>query len=231
MSLLASLPNTQAFEIVTVSNSNKSKGYWTKTDFGRTNALEIYLFLSTLWEGVIPLAMLVCFNMKSLALFNQIVEKSGGADNQDDLEMESFREDYINQSSLEMRKRFTDVNNRFTKMVISLTFICILTRSSDVVAGIFFFTRFCFPDIFGEYYSLEQFILALGMFTLIGAHALDGLLYYYYDRHMNKLLLNFHEAAQIIAISFIFGLIFVIIFLLRNENTITPIKIDSVFIL
>lgn len=208
VSLLASLPNTQAFEIMTTSNSNKTKGYWTKTDFGKTNALEIYLFLSTLWEGILPLALLVCFNMKSLALFNQIVEKS------DDLEMESFQVN-SNQSNLEM-KRFTDVNNRFTRMVISLTFICILTRSSDVVAGIFFFARFCFQEILSEYYSLEQFILAFGMFILIAAHALDGLLYFYYDRHMNGLLLNSHKATSIKVISFLFGIIFVLIFLLRH---------------
>lgn len=182
----------------------ETRGYWTKTDFGRTNIFKIYIILIFCFKNILSLVTLITFNLKSLIRFKTLLETVEGDNNQCTVSMISFRED---QNQDGHRVAIKKVNARFTKMVISLTFICISTRFFDLAVCGFFTQRIVFSvDLINDF--LEQLLSALNVFVLITAHALDGLLYYYYDENMKMLLIECVRSKLAALIMFIFIIIF-----------------------
>lgn len=203
--MITYIPNSFAFQIRKLTDSPiETRGYWTKTDFGRTNIFKIYIILIYLFKGILPLVMLISFNLKSLLRFKTLLETIEGGNNQCNVSMISFREDQNQDGHMVAIKK---LNTRFTRMVISLTFICILTRFFDVAVGSFFVQKIVFSVDFINVF-LEQLLLALNVFVLITAHALDGLLYYYYDENMKGLLIISVRSKLAALIMLIFIIIF-----------------------
>lgn len=71
---------------------------------------------------------------------------------------------------------------RFTKLILALTFICILTRFSDTVVAILNVAAA------EAAYDIKEVLRTLSFFLLIASHALDGILYFTYDMQLGKVL-------------------------------------------
>lgn len=163
-----------AVEVVKLSNSPyETRGYWTLNEFGKTKFFGVYALVIILLEFVIPLAILIILNLKSLVIFRRMLGMLAINNRRADQEM----------------RRFLDFNTRFTKLVIILTFICIITRTFDLMVNLGHrAVLLFFPDASEELVELFLFLRTVNFLVLITAHALDGLLYYLYDAQMRSLL-------------------------------------------
>lgn len=155
-----------------LSNSpNETRGYWTLNEFGKTKFFGVYALVIILLEFVIPLAMLIVLNLKSLIIFRRMLGM------------------LANRRADQETRRFLDFNTRFTKLVIILTFICILTRTFDMMVNLGHrAVLLFFPDASDELVELFLFLRTVNFLVLITAHAFDGLFYYLYDAKMRNLL-------------------------------------------
>lgn len=138
-------------------------GYMQLTAFGETIHFQLYALTVLLFEGFIPTLLLIILNTVSLIKFRLVVSK-------------------VAQTNF---MRSVEIN--LVRLVLFLTFICIFTRMLDISTE--FFTRIvisCKIQLSSEVDSLRVLLKQLAFFCLFLAHALDGIFYYLYDRHLKQ---------------------------------------------
>jgi len=88
-------------------------------------------------------------------------------------------------------------NNAFTRLTLTLTFLCIVTRMFDASTDICMRLHLLFGVIKSEeMVALFTLIRYLAFFLLIAAHALDGSFYYLYDRNFKQNSFSFKLMTQ-----------------------------------
>ena len=116
-------------------------------------------------ESLVPLVSLIVLNKISLSKFKRIMWMVV-LDN----------------------KRADRANNRFTKLIITLTFICIVTRSFDTVMSLSHRAVLFFRiDLTEDLNALLRLFRNVSYLLVFGSHACDGVLYYFYDKKMKSL--------------------------------------------
>jgi hypothetical protein len=155
-----------------MSNSKtETEGYWRLTDFGNSNFFKAYSVLILLLETIVPLVILLVFNIITLIKFKSIMSK---------------------------KKRLTNTKTKakkatikFTKLILALTFICILARTFDNITAIFKRLKtFYYFQISDEFTALIDLNKQIAYALLFAVHALDGILYFIYDKEIKRV---FHQ--------------------------------------
>lgn len=150
---------------VVKSSDSPTSGYWTLTEFGETSFFKIYSVLIMLIESVIPLITLMVLNKISLAKFKIIMWMV-----------------------VQDNRRADQANNRFTKLILTLTFICIVTRSFDIAITIYNRAKLFFRiELTEDLNALLRLVRNVSYLLVFAAHALDGLLYYFSDKKMKSI--------------------------------------------
>lgn len=86
---------------------------------------------------------------------------------------------------------FTSAKIQATKLIILLTFICIVTRALDCTLGIVNRLRIgSLLSLADEEEAIVALLRAISFSLLFAAHALDGILYYCYDRSLRAASAN-----------------------------------------
>jgi len=169
IAIIVSIPAYFALKFEKISDlPTETKGFWTFSNFGETNIFRYYVLILMLFETVIPITILAVFNLLSVHRFKKIMK-------------EKIRRQQEN-------KRAEKANIRFTKLIIALTFICIVIRSIDSCSAILyrmilFFRINLTEDQSAVMYLVKHSLLAL-MFI---SHALDCSLYYMFDNQIKTL--------------------------------------------
>ncbi len=175
IAFLSIIPAYFALKFEKVSDSpTETKGFWTFSYFGETNIFRYYVLIMLLFEIVIPITILTVFNLLSVHRFKKIMR-------------EKIRRQKDNKKNKTAEKA-EKANIRFTKLIIALTFICIVIRSIDSCSSVFyrlilFYKINLTEDQSAVMYLVKHSVLAL----MFGAHALDCLLYYIYDKQIKAL--------------------------------------------
>lgn len=161
------------FAVTVVKSSDsptETKGYWKMTAFGETLFFQLYSVLALLVETVIPLTTLIVFNTISLVKFRKIMEAKRQMQNG------------------QKNKHAGEASERYTKLIIGLSFIAILVRSFDTVISIFYRIKIFYEIQFSPVMtSLLDLVYSLDFLLLTVTHSLDGIFYYIYDSQMRTL--------------------------------------------
>ncbi len=157
--------------------SNKIMGFWTLTEFGLSTFFKVYSLILLLFETIIPLGVLITMSVISLRKFRKLM---------------------ISKRSISMDGSYIiAAEMNFTRLIIALTSICILTRTFDSIMAIYYREKLFFDIKFSETLdAMLYFIKHISTGLLFGAHSLDGLLYYSYDIQMKRLFNQIPEAKQ-----------------------------------
>ncbi len=169
--ILLVIPIPFAITIRKVSDSpTETLGLWTLTDFGNTLFFKVYSVCTLFLESILPLILLISLNTIVHTRFKKLMAKKSKA-----LQKQS-------------QKKAEKANNTFTRLIITLTFICIVSRTFDTSIDVFVRAKifFHFP-LSDELYAMAYFIRYVAIFVLLTSHALDGLLYYFFDRNFRAL--------------------------------------------
>ena len=98
-------------------------------------------------------------------------------------------------------RRADQANNRFTKLTITLTFICIVARTFDTIIAIFNRLRLVYGWILSDdLEALLKLVRAVSYFISFSAHALDGILYYFFDKKIKGLFIKDYTSQVSIAL-------------------------------
>ena len=157
--------------------SNKIMGFWTLTEFGLSTFFKVYSLILLLFETIIPLGVLITISVISLRKFRKLM---------------------ISKRSISMDGSYIiAAEMNFTRLIIALTSICILTRTFDSIMAIYYREKLFFDIKFSETLdAMLYFIKHISTGLLFGAHSLDGLLYYSYDIQMKRLFDKKSDAEQ-----------------------------------
>ena len=152
-------------------------GFWTLTEFGLSTFFKVYSLILLLFETIIPLGVLITMSVISLRKFRKLM---------------------ISKRSISMDGSYIiAAEMNFTRLIIALTSICILTRTFDSIMAIYYREKLFFDIKFSETLdAMLYFIKHISTGLLFGAHSLDGLLYYSYDIQMKRLFNQIPEAKQ-----------------------------------
>lgn len=162
--ILTSIPYYISVECVKASNSTtETDGYWKLTDLGHTLFIRLFTVAVLFLEGLIPTILLIILNTISLIQFKRVLSR-------------------VTQTPF---IRSVEIN--LVRMVLILTLICIISRSLEILTE--FFARGVFVlkvKLSREAESVRVVLKQIAFLCIFGAHALDGLVYYYYDRHLKQ---------------------------------------------
>ena len=163
-----------ALQITKVSNSStETMGYWTLNDIGKTLWFRLYSVIILFIEFVLPVLTLCFNNLISWVKFRNAIKRKKRIKGKQDRVIDR------------------EANIRFTKMILVLTLICIVTRFIDAVIAIFYRIKLFFELQFSdESTALLELFRVIGWFLLFTAHALDGLIYFFYDINFRNAFKN-----------------------------------------
>lgn len=173
--ILAVLPIYFGVNIVKLTDSPVSeaetKGYWALNEFGNTTLFKSYAVMALLFEYLTPLPMLITLNILTVIKFKKVMAN---------------KIEVVGRSSETQRAEKAMI--RFTRLIITLTFINIVTRTLDSCITVFFrFKIFFNVKISDEVDAILDLARYVSLIPFFGAHALDGVLYYIYDKNMRSL--------------------------------------------
>ena len=140
---------------------------------------KVYLFFLFLFEFVIPLCTLSTMNILSVFKFKSLMQRHG------------------NLTGNQTDAREAEV--RFTKMILFLSFISLLTRLIDLAITIPNRIAFFSPDTFDK--GTIQLLIFSKSFSFFGVNlvlALDGLVYLRMDKNIWKLIRSFTRFNRVI---------------------------------
>ncbi len=160
-------PGFLAFQVVKSSNrTNETNGYLTTTEFGSTKFFQMYFIIVLLFESVIAVVILLVLNVISLVrLKNQLAV---------------VRNDVSYQT----------IKVQITKLIILLTFICVLTRTIDLAITIIVRLNMSALNLTNESDFFLLLSRSVAYFQLLLAHAFDGVFYYSYDNLLKSAALK-----------------------------------------
>ena len=163
------IPAYFAVKVMKSLDADNATAYWTLTDFGKTPFFKLYAVLLLLLENVLPLILLIVMNLINHFKFKSIMKRKVQVISDADV-------------------RADKANNRFTKLIITLTFICIVTRSFDTLFAVYNRVRLFFGIVLSdELEALLNLLRACSFFLLFGGHACDGILYFFFDKNLKSL--------------------------------------------
>lgn len=140
------------------------------TDFGNSIYFAAFAISSFLLEAILLVISLAVFNFISLFKFRKMMKEKRR------LMATSTR--HIDKAKI-----------RFTKLILSLTSICIMCRLLDIAVSIFYMTTTLFEIKLSEdLISLIFLSHTISIFMLIVSHSLDGTFYFIYDRQLTRVL-------------------------------------------
>ncbi len=152
---------------VRIVKLDEARAFWTFTQFGETLGFKAYSVLLLLIESFFPLIILTILNMVTLLKFREVMKN---------------KEQLV---ASQQHQRVNKANNRFTKLIITLTFLSISTRSFDfsieVVNRVYRTNLLSYSD---ELFALSDLLRQIAYFLLFATHALDGLLFFVNDRQL-----------------------------------------------
>lgn len=159
-------------QVVKTSDSPaETSGYWTFSEFGLTKHMKLYSIFVLLLESLIPLISLIVMNSIAQLKFSEIMKKKRA----------------IISNDLRAKK----ASHRFTRLIITLTLISIITRAFDTSLAIFFRARLLTGMAVSiELNALVKLLRAAAFFLQFAGHALDGLLYFFFDSQLRSLFRN-----------------------------------------
>jgi hypothetical protein len=165
--------------IVKLSNSpTETNGYLMFSESSKNIINSLVAPMGVLFlEIVLPILHLTTFNIVALHRFKKVIDNK--------------RKVLNDPSGKSKRNKLTEkANHRFTRLIITLSFICILTRVFDLLTAIFY--RLRLKGFLDDFLSNENnallFLLKQTSFMLLfWSHALDGVLYFFYDKQMESL--------------------------------------------
>lgn len=156
--IIVCIPIYFAFQ---VNKCSATKGFLTLTEFGETYIYQYFICLIFL-ENIVPVVSLILLNTTFLVRLKTV--KNGLRSNGNEA-------------------GFNSVKITTTKLIIFLTFICIVTRAFDLTVVIT--NRLRFSSFFSptdEMVAAIKLLRSISYFLLVAAHALEGILYYCYDQ-------------------------------------------------
>ena len=156
--------------IAKVSDSPlETRGYWSPSELSKTRYFRIYALLMLLMESPIPLVALIALNIAVLVKFRKIMANKrrlrGGG------------------------QRVDGAISRFTRLILALSLICIVTRSIDATIAVL--RRLNAADLItlsDQYKTVLNFFSRVSIFLMLAEHGLDVLLYYRYDNNLRVFL-------------------------------------------
>lgn len=157
--IIVCIPIYFAFQ---VNKCSATKGFLTLTEFGETVIYQYYFICLIFLENIVPVVSLILLNTTFLVRLKTV--KNGLRSNGNEA-------------------GFNSVKITTTKLIIFLTFICIVTRAFDLTVVIT--NRLRFSSFFSptdEMVAAIKLLRSISYFLLVAAHALEGILYYCYDR-------------------------------------------------
>lgn len=160
-----------SIKIVKASDSpSESQGYWTpRTEITKSEFFAVVGAIMSLLETLIPLLTLIALNIVSLIKFRKVME------NKRQLQRDG--------------QRIDAAINRFTRLILALSVVCIFTRTVDTVST--FLARIQsvnFITLSDEFEALLIFSRRFSFFLMLAEHGLDVLLYYFYDKNFRVFL-------------------------------------------
>jgi hypothetical protein len=157
-SVIVITPAYFAIEVKKISDMpTETKGFWTFNYFGQTSFFKYYSVILLLFETVIPITILTLFNVMSVHKFRKLMKQKMRI-----------------QQNKNRIKKAEKANLRFTKLIIALTFICIVTRTIDSSSSIFLRMTLLFKiDLTENQTALLNLVKIICMGLLFSAHALD----------------------------------------------------------
>ena len=170
ISTILILPWWFTIEIV---QTNEADSYtWTRSEYGQSKIVEVYVLLVFIVESIIPCLCLLILFVIAKFKFNKVIKNSSSM----------LASDPASLVSLEMRF------SRFTLIIMS---IFLFTHILDLFVGIA--NRLVFVigmDVTSELASLINFTRQFTYLVIFSSHALNSLLYYIMDRNLRDLLPN-----------------------------------------
>lgn len=168
--MAAVVPFYFAFNVVRVSNS--SLGHMKVTNFGGTMFFKLYAFLFSIVQNIIPTLVLVILNTVSLVKFKRFISKK-------------------RRNASVKRSKINGSEERFTRLILALTFIGIINHFLEFVANTFYRLKVLqvveFSLRFAEMISVMKIF---SLFCKFLEHALDTMLYFVYDTNLRSLVFN-----------------------------------------
>lgn len=132
-------------------------------------AFKAYILALILFSSCIPTISLIVLNILSLFKFKRVMKEKKKFSNE--------------------RRRIDKANVRFTRLVVSLGFICIVTRVFEAMAYTFDRVRFVFGVSFSQQAtSLIDFLFEISSFLLIASYSLDTILYFVLDKQLRRII-------------------------------------------
>ena len=166
-------PGYFAIDVYKSSDSpTETKGYWKLNEFGETKQFKLYAFIILILQTVIPLISLTVMNIIALVRFRKIKT-----------DISSLNTPDIND------ERIQETINRYTKLIIILTFICVIARTFDATLSLYNRVRLFLGIVLSDDLEALSRLMRLVAYLLIFTeHALDGVLYYIFDKNMRAFL-------------------------------------------
>jgi hypothetical protein len=152
----------------------ETMGYWSQNEFGDTMFFRIYLPFLAVFEAIIPLIVLIVLNTMTASRFKKVMSTKK----------------QVHRNSSTTVKRVNKANAKFTSMIISLMLVCIVTRLLDSVTDVYLRLKVTWlVSLEIETDAIVQLVRYFALFLLQAAHALDGLLYFWFDANFKHRLL------------------------------------------
>ena len=152
----------------------ETMGYWSWNEFGNTMFFKICLPFLAVFEAFIPLVVLIVLNSMTASRFKKFMSTKK----------------QVHKNSSTSVERANKANTKFTRMIISLIIVCIVTRLLDAVTDVYMRIKGDRIDVLGvDTDVIIQLVRYFALFLLQAAHALDGLLYFWFDANFKHRLL------------------------------------------
>ena len=148
---------------------SETQGYWTTSELTKNYFFNMYNVMMFFLESIIPLVTLIALNIVVLFKFRKVMENK--------------------RRLLGKGRRTGGAINRFTRLILALSFICIITCSIDTatVALKRYYTVHSIPQSY-QYIEDLNFARRFALFLVFAEHGLDVLLYYCCDNNLRVFL-------------------------------------------
>ena len=182
------LPGSFALNVVEVSDSPTDNYFQIHLNPDLTQnrlvklIFQFYEIAIAFFEGIFPIMSLTVMNIISIRKFKRI--------------MKDKREMSEGKGLMTEKRRFEKADIRFTKLIILLTFIQILTRLFDCIISILLRIKYIENIRIDVSDSLIFFLREVSSILLISAHSFDGVLYFLYDTQVKRVLIRIFRCSQ-----------------------------------
>ncbi len=161
-----------------VANSTTISTYSTElSQFGTSSVFLAYSLALVLVENVLPVLIMIFLNAVSVSKFKRLMYTHG----------------HLTRNQTDAKKREV----RFTKMILILSSICIVSRLMDMISSMAYRVTILNPAMFSQAtIDLTVFFRNLTNLCLYAVNSLDALVYFKMDTNLWKIILNFFKVGK-----------------------------------